>query len=281
MISAGKMLAGSWRGNLSTGQNLPEPTTTPRRRTEESGDLCLFLDYDGTLVPIASTPPRAAPDDDLLDLLHTLARRRGFRVDIVSGRAHRDLELWLGDLPVALWGEHGFWHRSRPGNPWTMASDVPHGWMESIAPILSEVAERTPGSFVEHKTASIAWHYRLAEPTLSTRQAHALRTRLNTELRDETFNVLEGKAVIEVRLRSVSKALVAERALANVSPETTIVAIGDDQTDEELFRALPRSSVTVAVGTEPSNATCRVADYREVRRMLRSLLDDRCPFRAL
>lgn len=151
---------------------------------------------------------------------------------------------------------------------------MPHGWTESIAPILSEIAASTPGSFVEQKTASIAWHYRLAEPALSRRQAHVLRKRLDSELRDESFNVLEGKEVIEVRLRGVSRAHAAERVAANASVETTIVAIGDDQTDEELFRALPKSSVTVAVGNRPSIATCRVVDYRAVRRMLRSLLDD-------
>jgi trehalose 6-phosphate synthase/phosphatase len=274
IVYADDMLAGSWRANLADSNNRPVGTTMPRRRTEGDGDLCLLLDYDGTLVPITSSPHRATPDDDLLDLLDTLAQRRGFHVEIVSGRAHRDLESWLGHLPIALWGEHGFWHRSRPGDHWTKASSVPHGWMESVAPILTEVAASTPGSFVEQKTASIAWHYRLAEPELSMRQAHALRTRLNTELCDESFNLLEGNAVIEVRLRGVSKALVGAWVATNVSPETTIVAIGDDQTDEELFRALPTSSMTVVVGKQPSIATCRVGDYREVRRILRSLLDD-------
>ena len=55
--------------------------------------------------------------------------------------------------------------------------------------------------------------------------------------------------------------------------DTSIVAIGDDRTDEELFCALPDFSVTVAVGNDPSSAKYRVADYRAVRRM-RSVLHD-------
>jgi trehalose 6-phosphate synthase/phosphatase len=98
--------------------------------------------------------------------------------------------------------------------------------------------------------------------------------RLDDELGDQPFDVLAGKKVVEVRLRGVSKALVAERIAAGISPETSIVAIGDDRTDEELFGALPQSSVTVAVGNQPSSAKYRVADYRAVRRMLRSILDD-------
>jgi trehalose-6-phosphatase len=75
-------------GEQSSAGSDTSETTRPGRRAEGSGDLCLLLDYDGTLVPIASSPHRATPDDDLLELLDTLAQRRGFRVDIVSGRAH-------------------------------------------------------------------------------------------------------------------------------------------------------------------------------------------------
>jgi trehalose 6-phosphate synthase/phosphatase len=237
-------------------------------------DVHLLVDYDGTLVPIARSPELAAPDEDVLALLEALTGRRGLRVGIVSGRSHLDLDSWLGHLPIALWAEHGFWHRLRPGDPWDAASSVPHDWMQRIAPILSQITASTPGSHVERKTASIAWHYRLAEPALAARQVRTLRMRLDHEVRDQPFAVLEGKKVIEVRLPGVSKALVAERIAADVSPETSIVAIGDDRTDEELFCALPESSVTVAVGNLPSRAKYRLADYRAVRRMLRSVLDD-------
>lgn len=237
-------------------------------------EVRLLVDYDGTLVPIARSPELAVPDDEVLALLGALAGRRGLRVAIVSGRSHRDLDSWFGQLPIALWAEHGFWYRSRRGEPWAAASSEPRGWMSRVAHILSQITASTPGSHIEHKTASIAWHYRLAEPRLAARQIRVLRTRLDDELCDEPFNVLEGKRVIEVRLPGVSKALVAERIAEDSSPETSIVAIGDDRTDEELFCALPESSVTVAVGNQASSAKYRVADYRAVRRMLRSILDD-------
>jgi trehalose 6-phosphate synthase/phosphatase len=232
------------------------------------------LDYDGTLVPIARSPELAVPDDEMLLLLDALAVRRGLDVGIVSGRAHGNLESWLGHLPIALWAEHGFWHRSRLGDRWEAASSVPPDWIQSISRILTQIAANTPGSHVECKTASVAWHYRLVEPALAARQAHVLRQRLEQESRDEAFTVLEGKKVIEVRLRGVSKALVATRIATDLSPRTSIVAIGDDRTDEELFCALPGSSVTVAVGNLPSSAKYRVADYRSVRRILRWVLDD-------
>jgi trehalose 6-phosphate synthase/phosphatase len=249
-------------------------TRVRRDENAQPTEVRLLLDYDGTLVPIARSPELAVPDDELLALLDALAGRLGLRVGIVSGRAHLDLDSWLGHLPIELWAEHGFWHRSRPGDRWEAACSVPDGWMQRIAPILSQITASTPGSYVERKTASMAWHYRLAEPVLVARRMRTLRTRLDHGLRDQPFDVLEGKKVIEVRLPGVSKALVAERIAPEVSPATSIVAIGDDRTDEELFCALPESSVTVAVGNQRSSAKYRLADYRGVRRILRAVLDD-------
>jgi trehalose 6-phosphate synthase/phosphatase len=94
---------------------------------------------------------------------------------------------------------------------------------------------------------------------------------LGDALSNQPFEVVEGKKVIEVRLRGVSKALVARRLLTDNDPEAVMVAFGDDRTDEDLFRALPPSSITVAVGNRPAGARFRIDDYRAVRRLLRTL----------
>jgi trehalose 6-phosphate synthase/phosphatase len=234
--------------------------------------LRLLLDYDGTLVPLARSPHLAAPDDELVFLLERLAASPGIQVDIVSGRSHQTLEQWLGHLPVSLWGEHGFWHRSRPGEAWQPAITVAPDWVERVNPILEQFAASTPGSHVEVKSASIAWHYRCAPREFGARQAHELRMLLGDLLGNQPLEVLEGKKVIEVRLRGVGKGLVAQRVKAETGPDTVIVAMGDDRTDEELFRALPPSSLAVAVGHMWTSARFRLEDHRDVRRILRSLL---------
>jgi trehalose 6-phosphate synthase/phosphatase len=236
----------------------------------------LMLDYDGTLVPLARSPDLAAPDDELLRLLERLIASPGIQVDIVSGRSHQTLEQWFGHLSVSLWAEHGFWHRSRPGEVWQPAITAAPDWVERVRPILEQFAVSTPGSHVEVKSASIAWHYRCAPREFGARQAHELRMLLGDLLSNQPLEVLEGRKVIEVRLRGVGKGLVAQRVQAEMAPGTVIVAIGDDRTDEELFRALPPSSLAVAVGRTWTGAKFRLEDHRAVRRILRSLLvDDR------
>jgi trehalose 6-phosphate synthase/phosphatase len=146
--------------------------------------------------------------------------------------------------------------------------------MRRIKPILDQFAAATPGARVETKSASLAWHYRGSPRDSGMRQAHELRMLLGDLLSNQPLEVLEGKKVIEVRWRGVSKRVVAQRVVAETGPDTTIVAIGDDRTDEELFRALPACSVTVAVGRSRTAAAFDVDDHRAVRRILRLLVPD-------
>jgi trehalose 6-phosphate synthase/phosphatase len=254
-------------------QKGPEPgLPTVLSAAARAPDLRLLLDYDGTLVPLARSPDLAAPDDEILSLLEVLAAAARIRVDIVSGRPRQTLEKWFGDFPLALWAEHGYWYRPRGTRDWQASSLMTADWLTRIRPILEQFTAHTPGSHVEAKSASIAWHYRRAERDFGARQAHELRMLLGDALSNQPCEVLEGKKVIEVRLRGVSKALVAERVLAEGPRGSQVIAIGDDRTDDELFRALPPPSVTIAVGTRPSDARFRVPDYRAVRQLLRGLI---------
>jgi len=252
----------------SVGRSLPRILEDARR----TRPIRLLLDYDGTLVPLARSPELAKPDAELLLLLEQLSQVPGLELDIVSGRPYETLEQWFGHLLVSLWGEHGFWHRPRAGTTWIPATHVSPDWMKRIRPILDQFTASTPGAHVEVKSASVAWHYRGVQRDFGERQAHELRMLLGDVLSNQPLEVLEGKKVLEVRLRGVSKAVVAQRVHAEMSPEGLIVAVGDDRTDEELFRALPPSSVTVAVGRPWTSAAFSLEDFRAVRRLLRSLV---------
>jgi trehalose 6-phosphate synthase/phosphatase len=234
--------------------------------------LVILLDYDGTLVPIAQSPDLAAPDAELVALLGSLSARPATEIHLVSGRPRHTLETWFAGLQASLWAEHGFWYRRAPGTAWIAAGRVPEDWMDRIKPILEQFTASTPGSIVEKKSASVAWHYRRADGELGARQAHELRLRLGGALSDEPLEVLEGKKVVEVRMRGISKALVAKRIRPAVGAFPAIIAIGDDRTDEDLFSSLPAEAVTIAVGTGRSLARYRLPDSHAVRGILRSLL---------
>jgi trehalose 6-phosphate synthase/phosphatase len=242
-------------------------------RLRSAERLLLLLDYDGTLVPFARSPDLAAPDRALHDLLAVLAARPGTRVHVVSGRTREVIERWLGDLPIGLHAEHGYWSRATPGGPWTASADVSLEWMPGVHRILDEATAATPGALIEEKSVSLAWHWRMAEPELGAEHAEALWRRLEHRTAGEPVDLLRGDKVIEVRPHGVSKACVAAQVLGDGHrPSPAILAVGDDLTDDDLFRALPSEAVTVGVGFRTTLARWRLANPRAVRELLTGLV---------
>ena len=234
--------------------------------------MTLILDYDGTLVPIAPLPELAPPDVGLLALLGELAALPRVALHVVSGRRREELEGWLGALPIGLHAEHGFWSRAVGTEAWTSLEPTNSAWKARVRPLLDEATRHTAGSFVEEKTASLAWHYRAADPELSHEQVHALRTEHAELLRENQLELLLGSKVIEVRPRGVHKGRVVPKILAGAPMGAAIVAIGDDRTDEDIFAATPPTALTIHVGADSSRARYRLADPAAVRLLLRRLV---------
>jgi trehalose 6-phosphate synthase/phosphatase len=244
--------AQAWTRNFL--DRLVQPSTTsPSRRIVRPGPslittldtarsalpLRLLLEYEGTLVPLTRSSGLSPADDELMDLLNQLAALPYVRLDIVSRRPPAMLDACLGSLSASRWAERGLWHRPHPGASWTSVIDVPPEWMTRVAPILDQFTATTPGSHVEAGTASLAWHYRGVPRDFGARQAHELRMLLGDILSNQPLEVLEGRKFIEVRLRGVSSRHVAHRVADAAGPAGTVVAIGGECMDEELFRALP------------------------------------------
>ncbi|MCY1016631.1 bifunctional alpha,alpha-trehalose-phosphate synthase (UDP-forming)/trehalose-phosphatase [Pyxidicoccus sp. MSG2] len=233
--------------------------------------LHLLLDYDGTLVGFASRPELAAPDDALRALLAKLLARPNTSLSIVSGRPKETLEAWFGELPMSLHAEHGLWSRTRPGQPWRMLEGVSFEWKASARPVLGAFCERVPGSFLEEKTASLAWHYRMVDPEFGAIQARELRLLLMETFAGQHMDVLPGDRVVEVRPHGVHKGRVVGEATQGLAPGTLVVAIGDDRTDEDLFAAIPPGGLTINAGHKPTRAAFRVNGPGEVRKLLGAL----------
>lgn len=231
----------------------------PRRR--------LLLDYDGTLVPIVSRPELAAPDAELLDLLRLLAAQPGTEVRVVSGRPREVLDQWLGPLPIALHAEHGLWSRERTDGRWRLLPGVNTAFLPPVQAVMEQHVARAPGAFIERKTASLAWHYRAVEEAVGLQVATSLTRTLAAMSEAAVFDILPGHKVIEVRPRGVHKG----RAVP-ASDGAATVAFGDDQTDEDMFTALPPGAVAVRVGPGPTRATVRIATPADLRTWLWDLV---------
>jgi trehalose 6-phosphate synthase/phosphatase len=229
----------------------------------------LLLDYDGTLVPFAEDPTKARPDEELLKLLAALGADPANEIVIISGRSRRDLEEWFGQLPVALVAEHGVWLRHRNAE-WKMLKTVTTEWKDRVRPILHLYVDRLPGALLEEKEFSLAWHYRRADPEQGPLRAKELLDDLAGYTRNIDVQVLEGNKVIEIRNTGMNKGTAAMEWLAGHAPDF-ILSIGDDWTDEDLFRALPPTAWSVRVGLATTAARYYLSSHTVVRRVLREL----------
>ncbi|WP_438029901.1 bifunctional alpha,alpha-trehalose-phosphate synthase (UDP-forming)/trehalose-phosphatase [Sorangium sp. So ce233] len=253
-------------GMVSARREVPESVVERVRRAPQR---VWILDYDGTLVPFAPVPDLAAPDEELLALLRALSERD--RVHVVSGRRRADIERWFGALPLHLHAEHGFWSRPMACDDWVPLESDAAAWKGEVRDLLEDFTRRTPGSFIEEKTVTLAWHYRTVEPELAGEHVRALRARLAERVSADALELLGGAKVLEIRPRGVHKGRVVPLILDDVPARAEVIAIGDDRTDEDIFAALPPSACTIHVGNSTSCAAYRLPDAGAVRNLLRSI----------
>jgi trehalose 6-phosphate synthase/phosphatase len=271
LASLGKVKA--QQGQLATKQLSPALQERVVNELGAARRALLLLDYDGTLVPIAKRPELAAPDPELLDLLSRLAALQHASVFLISGRERGSLERWFGATPIGIIAEHGAWLREprRGAGGWRLTKAVSTQWKEELAALLQSFVGQVAGSFLEEKDFSLAWHYRNADPELGEQRAKELVDELTQYTANLDIHVLEGKKVVEVRGAGMNKGAVAVELMHRLEPDF-VLAVGDDQTDEDLFLALPRAAISVHVGSPLSAARYHVSAHTDVRRLLERLV---------
>jgi trehalose 6-phosphate synthase/phosphatase len=236
------------------------------------GKKLLLLDYDGTLVPFAGRPEEAGPGPELIDMLKRLSALNGVHLSIISGRDRNTIEKWLGKIKATLIAEHGAWLRN-PGKRWEMLRKLNQDWKRSLLPLLENYSDLLPGSIIEEKDYSLVWHFRKADPEQASQIARELLDDLVNFTANMNVQILQGSKVIEIRNTGINKGTLANHLLS-ANDYDFILAIGDDVTDEDMFRSLPPSAYTIKVGMKTSYAKYNLQNYIEVRKLLGDLINE-------
>jgi trehalose 6-phosphate synthase/phosphatase len=214
----------------------------------------LLLDYDGTLTDFALLPEQAFPSNHLMALLKTLSEIKHNKLCIISGRKAEDLEKWFGQLNVILVAEHGCTYKMPSSEEWLQMSNMDLAWKVKVKEILQKLVVRYPGSFIEDKIYSLAWHYRAIQSSVNDQLFIDVNKKLSAVNLTNSFKVLQGNKVLEVKSSNMNKGLAANKLLSSDSFDF-VMALGDDTTDEDMFEALSdESHVTIKVGLDKSKA---------------------------
>lgn len=236
----------------------------------------LLFDFDGTLCPFDPDPDNVYLSDTVKAHLGSLARRAGTTVGIISGRRLPDLHKRARIAPeIYLAGFHGL-EIETPGEAFM------HPDAAAAAPLMRQIAETMhaqlpslPGVFVEDKVFSIALHYREADTPVGIAAQQQFLAAAGADLSAGRLRLQPGACVLEL-LPAVAwnkgRALewIRERAEQTSGPAFSVY-VGDDVTDEDAFRAVGPSGVTIAASDRASGAEFRLDGPAEVERLLRLL----------
>ena len=226
------------------------------------GGLLVAADFDGTLAPLVANPDEAVTNSRAMAALLELASRTGVTVAIVSGRRREDLESLVGHAPgVTLVGEHG--------NDYGDSSGPIDSQIGEIRSELEAVAATAPGSIVESKRHSVAFHHRNAR----RKDAASALQRIRAWAADRTgITITEGKMILELSVATRDKGN-AVADLIDESGARSVLFLGDDTTDETVFAMLRPVDIGVKVGPGASAAKYRVKDIEAVAELLERVND--------
>ncbi|TKC56155.1 bifunctional alpha,alpha-trehalose-phosphate synthase (UDP-forming)/trehalose-phosphatase [Pedobacter hiemivivus] len=236
-------------------------------------DRYIFLDYDGTLVGFNADIDKAAPDEELYSILKQLTLDPANRVILISGRRYQTLQEWFGHLDLDMIAEHGAWQKQKD-TEWKPLPLLTDKWKQEVKTVLDTYTDRTPGSFVEEKSYSLVWHYRKVEEGLGELRAHEILNHLRMLTTDKGLQMMPGNKVIEFKNIEVNKGKAAQNWLYSNNPDF-ILAVGDDHTDEDIFKALSPEAYSIKVGSNISAARYYLKDYFEVRDLLKELVQEK------
>jgi len=232
---------------------------------------CILLDYDGTLAPYQKLPSMAAPSEELVELLQQLTSDPSNEIVIISGRDVNTLEKWLGKLPLNMIAEHGACIKFRKGE-WKEQISINTEWKEQIRPLMQLFVDRCAGSFVEEKKSTLAWHYRNTNQELGFMRSRELRNALLQLTANTALQVVDGNKVLEVRMVGVDKGVAALSMLASIDADF-ILCIGDDATDEDMFKVMRDKAYTIKIGRANTSAQYTILSQKEVYPFLRKFIE--------
>lgn len=237
--------------------------------------IFLFLDYDGTLTPIAATPDKAIMPVASKTLLARLSKTPGCQIAIISGRSLKDIKKSIGLKNITYVGNHGLEFEGPKIRFTSHASLKYRKIIGKIKDILNRKLCSIKGILLEDKNLSLSLHYRLVKKQdLSVLKAAFYETIAAFRL-GEQVRIRTGKKVFEIMppvnldKGKIVLWLLARQAFALKNEEILPIYIGDDTTDEDAFKALKNKGIAVFVGRpKRSYADYYLKNSKEVLRFL-------------
>lgn len=233
----------------------------------------LLLDYDGTLSPFTPDRTRAFPYPEIPELVSKIMRHNT-RVVLVSGRAATELLFLSGIHPhPEIWGSHGA-ERLYPDGSYEVESPSPDH-QTGLQLAIRSLKAAGLGESIETKPVGIAVHWRGLPHDERARIENHVRTVCGSVVTDYGLQLQPFDGGLELRVPGKNKGNAVDTILGECVPGVAAAYLGDDQTDENAFRAIKGRGIAVLIRPEPrpTEADLWLRPPGELVRFLRDWLD--------
>jgi trehalose-phosphatase len=259
-------------------QKMAEELPLALEHVKEMGDrirgktVVMFIDYDGTLTPIAESPEQARLSEEMRQALRDLAGK--CTVAIVSGRELENVRKVVGIDGIVYAGSHGF-DISGPGGHMDFQQGVDYLPVLDQAEIaLRRLLQLVPGCQIERKRFAVAIHFRRVDDLQVPKVESAVDEVLSL---NKGLRKTGGKKIFELRPDiewDKGKAIAWIQQKLDLAREDVLTFyLGDDLTDEDGFRELQDRGIGILVRDEnrPTAAHYAVDNSEDVRLFLHML----------
>lgn len=236
-------------------------------RVAASRHAILLLDYDGTLAPFHTDRMKAHLYDGMAECLERLAELDNTTVALVSGRPVAEIQKLTGITNLLIAGTHGF-ELYRPGKGIT-AMPLPEGVTANLDEARRAAAELVGEYRAERKIATVAMHVRGLDTLEADRVAGEFRGVVEP-MAGEHLEVRDFNGGVELRVRGRDKGIAISEIIEELPDADLVIYVGDDETDEDAFKALPPHGIGIKVGNmdKPTAAQGRLGSPADVLQLL-------------
>ena len=214
------------------------------RKLEKARFKVLLLDYDGTLAPFRKQRLLAKPVFGVIPILKNLSRRDDHFIAIISGRKIAELKKLLCGLNVVLVGEHG-WTKWEPKRGITAHPDL-NRFRPALSRLKNSLKKKIPSSQLEIKKSSVAVHTRGLEPK-KAKELERIAIEEGKKYEKYGLKIKPFNKGIEIIAQGMDKGKAVMELISQVPEGAFIVYIGDDRTDEDVFRAIRGRGIGIKV----------------------------------
>lgn len=229
-----------------------------------------LLDYDGTLIESKGELIMQPPTSEIYSLLQKLSAKPYQDVYVISGRGNKIMEIWLGELRLNLVAEHGAYVRI-VNQYWKADPLAESKWKEKAKVIINKFLKAYPGSELEEKDYTIAFHYTDVAAKDKKQCSTEITEAFQSAFNKNNIEILQGKNVVELRCRGIDKGKATDMILQHRSYDF-IFAAGNDDTDEDMYGKLPEKiSYSFNVGGKHSGADFLLASVEDIVSLLEEI----------